>query len=233
MTTPGVPDPSQQPGGSQPPAGFQPPPEGNQPPPPPAGAFPPPVGAFPPPVGPGYGAPPVGGFPPPVVPAKKSKKKLIIGIVVAAVVALGIGGYAVSKTSTALAPVGACIKITSPTLKPPETSQEDCSSQAAIWVVTETGGSDITCDPKENSYVEGTTAKVCARDNLKVGECVDIGAGDVTPKKVDCSAAPSKTTIKLVALLTDSSDTSKCPDGTVVPIPLVKRNMLYCYAAAS
>lgn len=203
-----------------------------------------PDGAYPPPDRPPYAAPPAYGTqlgfpPPPVSPGKKSKKGLIIGII--AVVVIGIIGITVvvqNKTATTSASVGSCIKITSATIVNPDTSQEDCSSAAAIFVVTETGGSDVQCDPNEVSYVQGKktddpSSRVCLRYNLKVGECLDPGDGvSSVPKKVACSAAQSNTAIRLVALITDSADESKCPSGST-GLALVKRNMVYCVTAVS
>lgn len=258
MTTPGNPDPNQQPGVYPPPAGpvYGSPPAGPAYGSPPAGpvygapptyGMPGPTGqlppsgdpnAYPPPGAPaGY---PAAGFPPPpVVPAKKSKKGLIIGIVAVVVIAIvGITVFVQQKTDTTAAGVGSCIKITSATVINPETSQEDCSSQAAIFVVTETGGSDVKCDDNEASYVQGTdknnpSSRVCLRYNLKVGECIDLGVlSSSVPKKVTCSASTSSSTVKLVSLRTNSSDETQCTGGTK-GLPLVKRNILYCFGASS
>ena len=243
MTTPpGTPDP-QQPGGYQPPSGAYPPPSGY-----PAGqpaAYPPPgapaydPNGSVPPYDPNFAAPPAGypvpgAVPPPAAPNKKNKW-LIIAI--AAVVVIGIITFVVirqQKTATTAANVGDCIKITSATLSNPETSQAPCTEQDAIFVVTETGGSSVSCDENEPSYVEGKdtdkpSSRVCLRYNLKVGECLDLGALSTTvPKKVTCSASASTSTVKLVALLTDTTDESKCPADSQAS-PLTKRNLVYCF----
>lgn len=231
-----------QPGGYPPPAGYQPqpgaypPPAGYQPQP---GGYPDQSGSFLPPSGAPAGYPPGAFLPPPAAPVNKTKKRLIIGGVLVVVLAIvGITLVVQSKTATTSASVGSCIKITSSTIINPDTSQEDCSSAAAIFVVTETGGGDISCDTNEVSFVQGKdtsdpSSRVCLRYNLKAGECLDPGDGvSSVPKKVSCSAATTHTVVKLDALITDSSDKSKCPNGSI-GLPLVKRNLVYCLTAAS
>lgn len=118
-------------------------------------------------------------------------------------------------------------------MNPVQTSQEDCSSAAAVYVVTETGGSDVTCSPGEASYTEGTSTIVCLRYNLTVGQCAQLTDGIIVTKKVDCLAPGSTTAMKLTALLTDSADESECPAGATITRALVKRNRLYCFAPIS
>lgn len=177
--------------------------------------------------------------PPPAGPAKRSEKGLIIGIVAVVVIAIvGVTVLVQQKTDTTAASVGSCIKITSATTTNPDTSQEDCSSRAAVFVVTETGGSDVKCDANEASYVQGSdtnnpSSRVCLRYNLKVGECIDLGLlSSSVPKKVTCSASTTTTTVKLASLAMDSSDESRCT-GDTKGLPLVKRNIVYCFGPSS
>lgn len=239
------------PGDARPAGGYFPPPGDAQYPsagdaqyPPPSGAqYPPPSGqAFPPPTGPAYppgtpGAP--GGFPPGTVPPAApgaKKKRLIITAAVLVVVAIVVTFSIVhnQKTATTAANVGACIKITSATLIDPKTEQAPCSDPAALFMVTETGGSDVKCDENEPSYVEGKdtndpSSRVCLRYNLTVGDCLDVGLLDSSvPKKVDCTA-PTSTTAKLVLLDLTTADESKCPSDSKA-LPLTKRNIVYCFA---
>lgn len=222
-----------------PPAGQAfPPPSGDGFPPPSGGAFPPPSGgAYPPPGAPGNYPP--GMIPPPAAPAKDKKRRLLLTIAVLVVAAIAITFSIVhnQKTATTAANVGDCIKITSATLTDPKTEQAPCTDPNALFKVTETGGSDVTCDPNEPSYVEGKdtddpSSRVCLRYNLAVGECIDEGLLDSSvPKKVDCSA-PTSSTAKLVSIDLTSADESKCPADSTA-LPLVKRNIVYCFGDPS
>lgn len=141
------------------------------------------------------------------------------------------------KTATTAANVGDCIKVTSSTLIDPKTEQAPCTDPTALFMVTETGGGDVKCDPNEPSYVQGKdtddpSARVCLRYNLAVGDCLDEGAiSSSVPKKVDCST-PTSTTAKLVSIDLTSADESKCAADTT-PLPLVKRNIVYCFGDPS
>ncbi|SDO39914.1 hypothetical protein SAMN04515671_0816 [Nakamurella panacisegetis] len=212
--------------------------------PPPAGA-PAPYGA---PIGnpvdpnafaaPGY--PPPGSVPPPPAAAGAKRNRLIIIGVVLLVIVAGVIFAVVKnqKTATTAANVGDCIKITSASTVNPDTSQAPCGEADAIFVVTETGGSSITCDSNETSYVEGKKkdnpdTRVCLRYNVKAGDCLDPGAADTdVPKKLPCAQATSSNAVKVVSLITDSADKSKCP-GQSFGLPLTKRNMVYCLAPVS
>ena len=233
-----------------PPSGQAYPPPGQAFPAPPGQADPPPGQAYPPPSGQAYplpsgqpypapGAP--GGYPPGAVPPPPAapgarKKRLLFTAVVLVIAAIAITFTIVhnQKTATTAADVGACIKITSSTLIDPQTEQAPCGDAAALFVVTETGGSDVSCDENEPSYVEGKntddpSSRVCLRYNLTVGDCLDVGVLDSSvPKKVDC-AAPTSTTAKLVLLDLTTADESKCPSDSRA-LPLTKRNILYCFA---
>ncbi len=220
--------------GSSPAAGGYPPPGGD-----PASAGVPASGAaFPPPAGSPMAYPP--GMIPPPAPVKKDKKRQRLLVAILVVVLAGLAIFAVvrsQKTSTTAADVGACIKVTSATLTDPKTEQAPCTDPAALFVVTETGGSDVKCDVNEPSYVEGRNtddpqSRVCLRYNLTVGECLDPGATESSvPKKVDC-ATPTEETAKLVQLRTDTADESQCPADTT-PLALAKRNILYCFGTPS
>lgn len=194
MTTPGIPDPNQQPSYLAPPRGYQ---------------------------------PSIG------VPPKRNKALLIAGVVVATLVVLfGTSGCTVTLGSDATK-VGSCLKITSSTMTPPKEEPEDCSSTAAFYVITETGGTDMVCDPKENSVGWGEGSRSCLRWNLAVGECAQFSDGTSVPKKLDCANPGSKSSEKLAALITDSSDKSKCPAGATDNVSNVKRNMVYCFGPIS
>ena len=224
------------PGGAYPPAdGGQYPPAGANYPPPSGQAYPPPSGqAYPPPGAPG-GYPP-GTVPPPAAAPGAKKKRLLFTAVVLVIAAIAITFTIVhnQKTATTAADVGACIKITSSTLIDPKTEQAPCGDPSALFMVTETGGSDVSCDDNEPSYVEGKntddpSSRVCLRYNLTVGDCLDVGLLDSSvPKKVDC-AAPTSTTAKLVLLDLTTADESKCPSDSKA-LPLTKRNIVYCFA---
>ena len=216
-----------------------PPPMGGQVP-PPSPPYPPPHNLpMPPPVSlPSPGGPvpaPPGAFYQPAAgnPARRRRRKWWIIAVTAFVVIGGFGAYQASKTDTTSASVGACIKVTSPTLINPQTSQTPCSDPAAMYVVTETGDGSITCDTNEASYVQGSdtnnpTARVCLRYNVVAGDCIDTGAApNSVPQKVRCSPLNPSTTVKILAVITTTSDKSQCPTGTV-GLPVTKRNMVYC-----
>jgi len=171
---------------------------------------------------------------------RTNKKNWILSGTVMLVVLLIAGFIYIKKehTDTTLAGVGACIQITSATLDSPTTSQVNCDDPLAVFVVTATGGSDTSCDSVEDKYTEGKTAedassKVCLRFNLKQGECLDPGpSGSSVPKKVSCSPAASVNTVKLLALLTKTSDGSVCPAGsTAISLPL--RSLVYCFGPVS
>jgi hypothetical protein len=255
MTTPWTPG-SDAPNAGTAPAGSTPPPSAapNDYPPPAGQAFPPPAGqAFPPPGGQGFppptggsypppGAPgsyPPGMIPPPAAPTGNKKKRYLITAAALVVAAIVITFSIVhnQKTATTAANVGDCIKITSATVIDPKTEQAPCTDPNALFMVTETGGSDVKCDENEPSYVEGKdtdkpSSRVCLRYNLAVGDCLDEGAtSSSVPKKVDCSAATS-TTGKLVSIDLTSADESKCAADTS-PLPLAKRNIVYCFGEAA
>ena len=240
--------------GGYPPApgyGAPDPAAGGYPPPPVYGAPDPAAGGYAPPAGTPYGAvdpnafgaagyPPPGSVPPPPARPGAKRNRLII-IAVALVVIAGIVVFAVvknQKTATTAANVGDCIKITSVTTVNPDTSQAPCDEADAIFVVTETGGSDTTCDANEVSYVQGKDTdnpdtRVCLRYNVKAGDCLDPGATDIdVPKKLACSAATSSSSIKIVSVLTGTSDESKCPADST-GLALTKRSIVYCVAPVS
>jgi hypothetical protein len=238
MTTPWTPG-ADTPNAQDAPSGSTPPPPGGQAFPPPGGqAYPPPTGgAYPPPGAPGSFPP--GMIPPPAAPASNKKKRYLITLAALIVAAIAITFTIVhnQKTATTAANVGDCIKITSATVIDPKTEQAPCTDPNALFMVTETGGSDVKCDENEPSYVEGKdtdkpSSRVCLRYNLKVGDCLDEGAiSSSVPKKVDC-AAPTSTTAKLVAVDLTSADESKCPSDSQA-LPLKKRNIVYCFGAAA
>ena len=56
------------------------------------------------------------------------------------------------KTETTRAAVGACIEVKSASATDADTAQIDCNDPKAAYIVTETGGSDISCDESHSQY---------------------------------------------------------------------------------
>ena len=244
--------------GGYPPApgyGAPDPAAGGYPPPPVYGAPDPAAGGYAPPAGTPYGAvdpnafgaagyPPPGSVPPPPARPGAKRNRLII-IAVALVVIAGIVVFAVvknQKTSTTAANVGACIKVDSVSLSDAKTEQAPCSDLAAAYVVTETGGSDVSCDDNEAQYTESKdndsdpTSTVCLRPNLQVGDCWKPALTSFdSSSKVACTDPSSSvgSVEKLVKLITGSTDDSGCPDTTTKTLTIDKRQIVYCFADVS
>jgi hypothetical protein len=196
-------------------------------------------GWAPPPAPPEAGYPAPGAVPPP--PKRSKRRQLIIGLVALVVVAGGaITAIVVNKkTDTVAASVGACIEIDSTTtIGDVQSKQVDCNNDKAWWIVTATGGSNLTCADSEISIYQktsggGTGDQVCLRPNLKVGDCWDEGFSSIdVPQKVSCTGADS-TTYKVLKVDTTTSDESTCPSDYVGAYSYPSRNVLICFGDAA
>ena len=213
---------------------------------PPAGGYPPASGQVPVPPGtyPPAGAAP-DGFPPgpaPVQVAKPNNRRLriIIAAVVGVLVAVGALLYFQQRNSaTENAAVGECIEVKEVSIDSADTAQIDCADPDALFVVTASGDGDLRCAENETSYTRATkkdgpaTNVVCLRPNVKAGDCYDQGLTSFSkPTKGDCSTMPdSSTKAKVLFVDTTSSDESKCPEGTLLPVSYPTRNALICLGA--
>lgn len=212
------------PPGGYPPPGFPPPTQY-----PPAGGYPPP--------GAGPDAFPPG--PPPAPTAKPNAKRTrIIGLALVAVVVI-VGGALYLKnrnSATENAAVGDCIQVTSVSIDKADTAQIDCADPEALYVVTASGDGELRCESNEASYTRATkkdgpaTNVVCLRPNVQVDECWDEGLTTFSKAtKGDCATLPdSSTKAKVLLVDTTTSDESKCPAGTLLPVSYPTRNALIC-----
>ncbi len=122
----------------------------------------------------------------------------IIGVLV---VGVGIWAFVTSQKATVNAKVGDCIKVEGDTtVGNPDTSQIDCNDPAALFVVTETGDKNLTCEDAEAEYYQknskgDVTDRICLRPNFQTGKCFVPAPTTVQlPQVGDCSSingAPS------------------------------------------
>ena len=245
------------PGSYPPPAGSYPPPTGSYPPPagsyppPPAGSYPPPAGAYSdaqqPGLAPGMYPPPgsvnPGGLPPAPEPAKKKRmtpqRIIILSIVGVLVIGVGIWAFISSQKATVNAKPGDCIKVEGgTTVGNPDTSQVDCNDPAALFVVTETGDQNLSCDEAEAEYYQknskgDVTDRICLRPNFQTGECFVPAPTTVQlPKVGDCTTISGSTKYKVLLFDTTTADESKCPSDSVGVYSSTKRNYVVCFGDA-
>ena len=241
MTTPQYPDPNQPPDPSayrppdpsayQPPSGaYQQPgtaPQPGQPP-----AYQPgdpyqPAGAYPPPGAPGGAYPPPGapGGPMPGAPGAQPKKntpRIVMGVVIAAVVILGVVLYVVNRQSDpSTAKAGDCVKVNSMSSDNADVSKVACTDPSAAFTVTAAGTSGVTCDENEDKYTESTksgttTTTLCLQPNVTAGDCWKSPTDADTPEsKVDCATTKGQDdVVKVLAFDHTTSNENSCPAGT-------------------
>lgn len=177
----------QQPGQGQPLPGQQPPPFGQQP------QQPQPYGQQPPPP---FGQEPVqpGFVPPPSGPSKGKTIKLVV--ILAVIVAVGIGGFLAFNKSAASADVGDCIKVKNDSSTNADVEKIDCTKPEAVFkVAKKLDSASATCPTADSNYLEyeqsgrrgGGGFSLCLMLNAKVGECFTDLSKSAEAKKVPCS----------------------------------------------
>ena len=201
---------------------------------PPPGAYGPPSGQFPPPPGPG--AP--GGATPP----RSALPRILIAVLLVLVVALGVFLFVQNKKSDpTAASVGDCLKVEgTSTVGNPKSEQIDCTDAQALFKVTESGGSDLSCDESELSYVQyrgddesDVTDTVCLRPNFKVGDCyVEPDTGTDLPKLGPCTSIEGATKVKVDSVNENTADDSVCQDPRL-SYTYTKRNVVVCFSESS
>jgi len=184
-----------------------------------------------------------GATPPPQGPAKKKamtpQRIVILSIIGVLVIGVGIWAFVSSQQATVNAKAGDCIKVEGDsTVGEPDTSQVDCNDAQALFVVTETGDENLSCEDVEAEYYQknskgDVTDRICLRPNFRVGECFVPAATAVQlPKVGDCSTLEGLTKYKVTTFDTNSSDKSVCPSDAVGGYASTKRNYVVCFADA-
>lgn len=208
----------------------------------PQGSNPEQVGGYPPD---GSSTPPsTGPYPPapetPGAPAKPSKTIAIrlLSALVAVAVAIGVYLFFHRSSAAANASVGECLKVQgSTTVGSPKTDPIACTDPAALFVVTDTGDENLSCEKGETTYQEysdkdskDVKRQLCLRPNFTVGGCfVEEATEKDLPQVGDCTSLQSDAKFKVVKIDTASSDASKCDDPDLT-YSYPKRNLVVCFA---
>ncbi len=195
-------------------------------------------GMYPPPgsVNPGM-------MPPAAEPAKKKgmtpQRIIILSIIGVLVIGVGIWAFIRSQNATVNAKAGDCIKVEgTSTVGNPDTSQVDCNDASALFVVTEAGDENLSCEDAEAEYYQknskgDVTDRICLRPNFQTGECFVPAETTVQlPQVGDCSSISGTTKYKVLLFDTTSADKSKCPPDSVGAYSSTKRNYVVCFADA-
>jgi len=175
-------------------------------------------------------------------PAPEKKKtstttKALIGVLVAAVVGVGIFLFVrQQQTNTVAADVGDCIRVEGTlTTSNPDTSQIDCADPAAILVVTAVGDDSMKCGDFEVSFEQqdrggDVTDRLCLRPNVSVGDCYVEPATFVNlPKVGACGSLGSPLELEVLAVDTTTSAETACPAETVGAYTYPERNTVICF----
>ncbi len=184
-----------------------------------------------------------GAMPPAAEPAGKKRmtpqRIIILSIIGVLVVGVGIWAFISSQKATVNAKAGDCIKVEgSTTVGNPDTSQIDCNDAAALFVVTETGDQNLSCEDAEAEYYQenskgDVTDRICLRPNFQTGECFVPAPTTVQlPQVGDCASISGATKYKVLLFDTTTADESKCPSESVGAYSSAKRNYLVCFGDA-
>lgn len=144
-------------------------------------------------------AAPAGGAP--VKPSKTIAVRLL-SVLVAVAVAIGVYLFFNRGSDAANASVGDCLKVQgSSTVGNPKTDPIACTDPAALFVVTDTGDKNLSCDKYEVTYQEysgddrsDVRGQLCLRPNFTVGGCYLEPSNDTDlPQIGDCASLQSDT----------------------------------------
>jgi hypothetical protein len=184
-----------------------------------------------------------GGMPPvgqPVTKKRMTPRRIIIlSIIGVLVIGVGIWAFITSQQATVNAKAGDCIKVEgSTTIGNPDTSQVNCNDPSALFVVTETGDQNLSCEDAEAEYYQknskgDVTDRICLRPNFRTGDCfVPAPTSVQLPQVGDCSSISGTTKYTVLQFDTTTADESKCPSDSVGVYSSTKRNYVVCFGHA-
>lgn len=161
-------------------------------------------------------------------PGATLSQRLVRVAALVVVVVVGVIAYLVffQKGDPTAAKVGDCVSITG-SANLATATRLSCTDPSAVYVVV-AAGKGVTCDSSEVAYRgsarDGT--KLCLFYNVSVGDCLKVAPNGDGTAKVAC--APGM--LKVLSVLTDSSDKSKCPADAEEATSDPTRNRLICFA---
>lgn len=164
-------------------------------------------------------------------PGTRLLARIVLALVaVAALAATGCSAIDdASKSDTAKANVGDCIKVTNNSPDATESQPVDCSATEAVYKVFQTSDKELQCAPEYTTYTEplagGGKAYMCLAPNFKQGSCyADVGTNPY--QYVDCGS--TEAAFKVLQRIEGQVDEMLCGGESTRFITVPDPKLTYC-----
>ncbi len=160
-------------------------------------------------------------------------RRLIVAIVSLVALALFFAVGCSTKSDTAKAEAGSCIKINKASATDADTEPVDCTSDEAVYKIASTNATKTDCpSPGYTTYTEtsgsDTVAYLCLYENLKEGKCYATESTN-TFSPIDCADPNAK--VKVSKRIDGQEDETLCAEDDVQYLTFPEPKLTYCLSA--
>jgi hypothetical protein len=160
---------------------------------------------------------------------------LLKRLVVATLSLLAIAFFAIgcsSKSDTAKAEAGTCIKINKASSTDADTEPIDCSKDEAVYKIFSTNDKKTDCPSEQyTTYTEtsgkDTVAYLCLYENLKQDNCYKQDSATNVFENIACTDPTAK--FKVTQKIDGSDDPTVCPEGEANALAFSDPKLTYCF----